>query len=274
MRSVEGEGTTIDDAIARALTSLGVGRDQVEIDILWNANRGVFGFGRRKARVRATVRARLEMAPDSRFDEDEAASSAVETAVPSRDAGAHRDRPAERSTTSVEPLSRASASPAGANGAAVDAVAILKEIVSAMRLTLSVVEVGGGGGERVLRVEGPDLAIMVGRRGEVLEALEYLVNRIAERAGGAGGRVVLDATGFREQRAAGLEEHARGLAERARTRRKPVTTSALSPNDRRALHRALESESGVVARSVGRGFYRKLVIIPEGTRRGGGKAAQ
>jgi len=63
MRSVEIEGGSIDDAIARALRALGASRDQVEIDILENATRGLLGLGRRRARVRATIRAPFILAP-------------------------------------------------------------------------------------------------------------------------------------------------------------------------------------------------------------------
>jgi spoIIIJ-associated protein len=128
------------------------------------------------------------------------------------------------------------------------------------------------GDENLLDVEGPESAATVGRRGEVLDALEYLVNRMAERAGAAA-RVVVDADGHRAKRRTNLEELAHRLAERARRRGKPVTLNTLTPGDRRVVYLALQSEKGVVARSVGQGFYRKLVITPEAGRRGGGKAA-
>lgn len=253
MRSVEGEGITIDDAIARALAALGVRRDRAEIDIIENASRGVLGIGRRKARVRATVRAPLETLMGAVAGDPEAAGAAEGRVLPS----------------APSPAPPASERSAGADGAG-----ILKVILERMQLDVSVVETGGAKDERVLRVEGPDLAAAIGRRGEVLDALEYLVNRIAERTGRVRGRFVVDAAGFRAQRKVGLEERARRLAERARLRGKPIATSPLSPGDRRVVYLALKSETGVAARSVGQGFYRKLVIIPEGGRRGGGKATQ
>jgi spoIIIJ-associated protein len=92
-----------------------------------------------------------------------------------------------------------------------------------------------------------------------------------ERRDQSAAHVALDAAGYREQRRTSLEALARRLAERVRRRRKPVTVNPMSPSDRRAVQHALASESGITVRTVGQGFYRKLMIVPEGTRGGGGK---
>lgn len=245
MRSVETTGGTIDEAIARALAALGATRDQVEIEILQSASRGVLGIRRTKARVRATMRAPLR----AWLDEEPRSEPASPVRVPA-----------------------ASASPAGAQGG-VDGASVLREILALMGIDGTVVEGQGQEGERVLDVTGPGRADVIGRRGEVLDALEYVVNRILERAGDAA-RFVLDAAGYRAERRASLAELAHRLAERARRRGKPVTLEALSPADRRTLYLALRAEGGVTARSLGQGMKRKLVIIPEGRRRGVGKAAK
>jgi spoIIIJ-associated protein len=121
-------------------------------------------------------------------------------------------------------------------------------------------------------LDGPDAAAAIGRRGEVLDALEHVVNRVAERAGVAE-RVVLDGEGYRARRRARLEDLARRLAERVRRRGKPVTIDPLSPADRRVVYAVLAAERDVGARSLGQGVYRKLMIIPGGVRRGGGTTA-
>lgn len=252
MRSVEGEGGTIDEAITRALAALGVGRDEVEVDILENASRGVLGIGRRKARVRATVRTPLQAWLTGERDAGGAAPSAAPVACPAGSALGER----------------ADAAEAGLDGAA-----LLRDILRLMAIDATVLAADGQEGAQVLRVEGPESPQVIGRRGEVLDALEYLINRIGERGGRQDRRFVLDAEGYRAKRSARLEELARRLAARARQRGKPVTLNPLSPGDRRTVYLALQSENGIAARSIGQGFYRKLVIIPGGTRRGGGKAA-
>jgi len=251
MRSVEGEGSTIDEAIARALAALGVGRDEVEIDILENASRGLLGIGRKKARVRATVR------------------SPVQGWV-TREDEVGKALPASPVAPSAESAREVCPDPAETG---VDGATVLRDVLRMMAIDAIVVSADGQKGEQVLSVEGPESSQLVGRRGEVLDALEYLINRMAECGGREGRRFLLDADGYRAKRSASLEEMARRLAERARRHGKPVTVKPLSPSDRRTVYLVLQSEHGIAARSVGQGFYRRLVIIPGRGGRGGGKAA-
>jgi spoIIIJ-associated protein len=236
MRSVESEGATIDLAIAHALTALGAHRDQVQIEILESGNRGIFGIGRRRARVRASMRPALRTLLDL-----------------SGDAGR-----------------RASAQPPPSEGTA----AVLGELLRLMGIDATVEQHDlGRPGELHLEIGGPGSRAMVGRDGEVLDAIEYILNRAAERGGRALEQVFVDAAGYRSERRAALEDLARRLAERVRLRGKAVSTSPLSPAERRIVQGVLRSEQNVTARIVGQGAHRKVVIIPEGRRRGGSDKA-
>jgi spoIIIJ-associated protein len=264
VRSVESEANTIDAAIAQALATLGVERAQARIDILEGARPGLLGLGRRKARVRATMRP-----PLSAWIDAPEAPGTSEAAKP-RPGGRDGDRREVR----VE---------------AVDAVHVLRDIVRMMELDATVTEAPETSAvpvargietmeldvtpERVLRIEGPGSTLLTARRGETLEALEHIVNRILDRAGAGDVRVVLDAGSYRVQRRTSLEAMAKRAAERVRQRGKRVTLDALAPGDRRVVYQVLHGERNVTARSVGQGFYRKVLIIPEGARRGGGKTA-
>lgn len=247
MRSVEGEGGSIDEAIARALAALGVERDRVEIEILENAKAGLFGIGRRKARVRARIRAPL--------------TTWLVQAVKSR--GAHGEPAAAAGS--------ASRARDGTGEVSGNCAALLDEILRRMGVRARITRRDGQDGEHILDVQGPDTDAVVGRRGEVIDALEYLVNRMAERVGDGTRRVVVDADGHRAKRQTAIEELVRQAAARARQRKKPVTLDPLGATDRRIAHLVLKSEAGVRGRSIGEGLYRKLVVIPEGTRRGGSK---
>lgn len=251
MRSVESEGCTIDEAIARALAALGAERDRVEIEILENARPGVLGIGRRKARVRARIRAPLEAWVS---------------------AGTETEPQAALSSSAAPAAVQAQISRRGAGEGPGDLAALLAEILRLMGIRATVLQRDGQNGERILDVQGSDSGAAVGRRGEVLDALEHLLNRVAERTGNGAGGFVLDADGHRAKRQSALEELARDSAERVRRRRKAVTLDALGPSDRRIVHLALKSEAGVRTRSVGEGLYRKLQVIPVGARRSGGKA--
>ncbi len=119
-------------------------------------------------------------------------------------------------------------------------------------------------GAIALSVVSDDGGSIIGRRGQTLDALEHLVNRIVfrdERV--TSGRISIDVEGYRERREESLRELARRLAEKARETGQIVTVNPLSPRDRRIVHLELEGHPNVSTRSEGEGLFRRLLIIPE-----------
>src|SRR5438552_5572161 len=156
MRSIESEGENIDDAIASALRTLNVERDQVAIEILNDATRGLFGFGGTKARVRATVRAPLGRPGEAEHPADD-----------SRETLARVVRPTPTTAPS-----------ASAESFAARSRTVLAELLSHLGAVVTVdVRVGDEPGVTVLEVTGDSGGLLIGRRGQTLDALEYIVNR-------------------------------------------------------------------------------------------------
>ncbi len=231
MRSIECEGATIDDAIARALAALHVERHQVEVEILENVSRGLFGIGAKPARVRATVRASLSEALESPVDVSPETSRST-----ARSADGRADRGREVLAT------------------------VLSHLVEEYRVEVAT---EGEPGLITLIVECAESGAIIGRRGQTLDALEHVLNRIVFRDEGiAAGRVVIDVEGYRQRRQESLEQLARKLAAKARETGRSVTLNPMSPRDRRIVHLTLQSDSGVTTRSEGEGHYRKLMILP------------
>lgn len=272
MRSIETEGDSIDQAIESALLALQVERDRAEIDILTDATRGLFGFGGRKARVRATVRASLW--GDSA---DEAAIGSVEV---SRGTAAHPNsggmadlrpgnsppkRPAERRTPPPAPpkaLPVESLPPSPEFQARCKDV--LGEILSRVGVSCPVeVRPADEAGTIVLEVGGDSSGLLIGRRGQTLDALEYVLNRIVGREDdGRSGRVVVDVERYRERRKEYLDALAHRLAEKTRQTGRVVTLNPMNPRERRIVHLALQDDPTVATRSQGEGYYRKVLILP------------
>lgn len=262
MEHVEVEGSTIDEAIGRALQKLGVERERVAIEILSDASRGLFGLGRRKAKVRATLRAPLRIEPDS--------------PLPDAPATAMREMPGNERRTTQQPDTRAARPTPSAKKprpeTPIDAAslekarAVLGEVVQRMGLdaTVEVSQTDDGQG---LSLKGDASGILIGRRGQTLDALEYVVNRIAVRSEEAPARISVDSENYRSRHRRSLEDLAQRMAEQARRRRKAVTLNAMSPRDRRIVHLALQGDASLTTRSTGSGFYRKLLIIPSGSTR-------
>jgi len=237
MDSVEAEGSNIDEAIDGALRSLGVTRDRVEIEILNNAVRGLFGIGSRKARVRATLRAPI--------DADHAAPVVAEPRprtpepVPSRELTAEDRHGIDRARQVLE--------------------AILRHLEVQAEVNVRDVD-----NDVLFDLTGDASGVLIGRRGQMLDALEYLLNRVAARDEGGSARIVVDSENYRARRREALEELARRMGEQAKRKQKAVTLNPMSPRDRRIVHLILQEDSSLVTKSSGKGYFRKLIIIPAG----------
>jgi spoIIIJ-associated protein len=123
-------------------------------------------------------------------------------------------------------------------------------------------------GVTILDVTGDSSGLLIGRRGQTLDALDYLINRVVARPGAdSSGRVVIDVEHYRERRREYLETLARRLGEKAKQTRRVVTLNPMSPRDRRVVHLALQDDQALATRSQGDGYYRKVLILPAAGRR-------
>lgn len=141
---------------------------------------------------------------------------------------------------------------------------VLEQLLQKMGLEAEVVKTEDE--ERVtLEVRGPETGLVIGKKGQTLDALQYLVNKIVSNHladDDEGKPIHVDAEGYRERRAETLVELAHRLAEKARKSGRPVAADPMSPADRRVIHVALAEVEGITTRSEGEGIYRHLVIIP------------
>ncbi len=153
-----------------------------------------------------------------------------------------------------------------------EAATLLREMLGKMGLTAEVVATETE--ERItLEVKGPETGLIIGKKGQTLDSLQYLVNKImSKRLGEADGKAIsVDAEGYRERRAESLVEMAHKMAEKAKRTGKPVAADPMSAADRRVIHVTLANMAGLTTRSEGEGIYRHLVVIPTGSGDGGGE---
>ena len=316
MRSVEVEGDSIDDAIRKALAELGVTRDRASIEILNDATRGILGFGGKKARVKASVRAplaetlaaiedraprrvsretppreeppvasrpgplRAPSRPTSPAPRPESAAPRVsrETKQPDRGLAPNVSRaPAPTPRPAAPPAgpSQAAASRATSSELATRSRAVLLELLSHLGIQCEVgFEPATEDAVVSLAVRGDSSALLIGKHGQTLDAIEYILNRIVIRESGSTARIEVDVEGYRARRAESLVATARRMAEKVRETGRPATVDLMNPRDRRIVHMALKDEGGVTSRSQGDGFLRKLIILPAGKRRNGPRSAR
>ncbi len=143
--------------------------------------------------------------------------------------------------------------------------AIARELLTRVVATLSLdgrVEVTESEEEVVATVSGPDLGVLIGRHGQMIDSLQYLANAMAHRSvGDERRRIVIDAAGYRARRSATLDSLARRSAEQASATGRPVALEPMSAVERRIVHEALKDDPEVETESEGAEPNRYVVVL-------------
>jgi spoIIIJ-associated protein len=150
-----------------------------------------------------------------------------------------------------------------------DAREVLGQILAHMGIQATV-ELREETDRQVLDIHGDEAGLVIGKKGQTLEALQFLVGKIVHRGGEAEAGmsrnttkpIVVDAGGYRTRREEALVELALRLGEKARTTGRTITVNPMSPHERRIIHITLDKVPGVTTRSEGEGIFRRLLIIP------------
>ena len=137
----------------------------------------------------------------------------------------------------------------------------LERIISLMSLD-SKVSGEKKGDDIVLNIEGSNTAILIGYKGRTLEALEYIVNKVVNKAAEKKVRVILDSENYRQRREESLQRLALKMGDQAKRTGKTVTMNAINPHDRRIIHLTLKGDPQVQTKSDGEGLLKRVCIIP------------
>ncbi|MBW1765449.1 MAG: protein jag [Deltaproteobacteria bacterium] len=119
-------------------------------------------------------------------------------------------------------------------------------------------------GRIILKIEGDKSGLLIGRRGKTLDALQFIVNKIVNKALERRIRVVVDSENYRQRMEESLTLLALSMGDKAKRIKKPVTTNPLNPHDRRIVHIALKEDEKLDTKSQGEGLLKKIIIIPRG----------
>ncbi|MDA1128557.1 MAG: protein jag [Chloroflexi bacterium] len=232
---------TVDEAIELALKELDVDRDEAEVEILSRGKTGFLGIGSEVARVRAR---KLSAGGASRTTPEPAATNSG---------------PAPAATAPVSPGVSAASDTAAA--AALTSVGRILEAAGVnVTRTLRAANDPETGGP-IIDLAGEDSGLLIGRRGQTLQALQFLVNMIVRKEFD-GVRVMLDVENYRQRRESSLRDMATKVAERVAQTGRGITLEPMPPADRRIIHTTLTDHPGVTTESTGEGEGRKVMVMP------------
>ncbi len=274
-------GKNVTEAIENARQKLGVGLEQLDIEIVTTGSAGIFGFARKDARIRVTVKQPVEDADDPYGVSGIFADSLVAV---KGDKKREKNEPAEKKPAPKKrvcpPVPAVSAPPADVASDNQEfkgeiqkgELALLeKELLDIVRLMgfSARVETSIQGRNVEMVLHGDDEAELVGEDGKVLDSLQYLLRKIAGRKITQAVRLNLDVGNYRTRRLAEMKALALKLAEQVKRDGKTQVIPALSPAERREVHLHLQSDSEVRSRSVGEGMFKKVLIYKPGNGKGG-----
>ncbi len=259
--AVETSARTVDEAVAQALQRLGVPREQVDVEVLNPGSPGrLLGFGAEPARVRVTPATDASGAAQATMsgagvDDGDSAPRPALTVGASGAAGAIAvtgDFPAEGGEVVPENL----------EGEAELARLMLVEMLNRMGMADASVEVAEVD-PVTLNVQGEDVADLIGRRGETLRAIQFILNLMLNKQLRRRLRVTVDVDGYRARREDLLRSMATRFATRVRETREPMQLETMPPNERRIIHMVLAEDPDVETESLGEGDARRVVIRPK-----------
>lgn len=265
MKFSEKWGDSIDAAVELALTDLNLTREEVNITVLEEPTRGFFGLGSKLAKVRVEEKA----------SEKEAAPKKEEVKKE-----APKEKPKAEKNAKAEAKKNNNRKSRGADSYAYGEVKVLGErpadlvlaedhpvktfltdVFSKMNLDINL-KVYTNADSVYVDVDGPDSGTVIGKRGQTLDAIQYLSSLVVNKGEGGYIRVVLDAEGYRQKREITLEKLADRLADKAIRSGRPVRLEPMNPYERKVIHTALQRRPEVITKSEGEEPYRRVVIEP------------
>ena len=244
----EKQGTDIDTAVELALADLKLTIDEVDVTVLEEPSRGFFGIGSKLALVRVEKKKTQEVKEPEKKEkktvEKAEKAQTQKTATPKKEEIKKEIEVKEENLVPCEDH---------------EALRFLKEVIKEMGLDLDITAKKGEN-SLYLDIQGKDSGTIIGKRGQTLDAIQYLTSLVANKESEVYTRVVVDAENYRAKREKTLEALANRLANKVVKTKRSVKLEPMNPYERKVIHAALHDHPKVVTRSEGQDPYRRVVI--------------
>lgn len=228
---IEATGKTIEEAIESGLKELGKDISEVETEVLVQPSSGILGFGKKEAKVRLTV-------IEKQVEEVPVEAIQVEEVSVESDEGENRND-AEKVAADAKEFLNTILEKMGIS-------AVIEKMIKADRITL--------------HIHGDDLGVLIGKHGQTLDALQYIINLKANKGKENRFFIMLDVENYRARREETLKNLAHRLASRVKRNRNKVVLEPMNGFERKIIHVALQDTEHVRTESEGQDPYRHVVI--------------
>ena len=265
---------TLDDAITDALVQLGVTSDQLDYEVIEKGSAGFLGIGVKQAVIKARKKVEEPEVKEEPVKEEKKGTEPV------KDHAGHTEKPAKEkkhknkhkkeekpAEVKEEPVKEEKEARKEIQLGKVEDQTIeacekfVADVMQAMGMEdVKVTSCVDEEGALSINMEGPNMGILIGKRGQTLDSLQYLTNRVANKMQDGYVRVKLDTEDYRRRRKETLENLAKNIAGKVKRTRRTVVLEPMNPYERRIIHSALQSDPAVTTHSEGEEPYRKVVV--------------
>jgi spoIIIJ-associated protein len=248
--TLEVEAKNVEQAVALACEKLDIAKDELKYNVISHGSTGIFGLGRtKKAKIRVIL---PKGAPPSEPGDPESMDLS--------DAG---ERQNHVQNLIQETFQTPQASDAGGEDPTALGLDVLQRIVDSITSDAKITVDASQPQCVRYNINGGHSAVLIGKHGQTLEAIQSLVEKIVNKHNEGRIRVQVDVEGYLENRKQQLIRQAERLAGKCKKIRKPVTVGFMNAHDRRIVHLALKDDRQVKTRSTGDGAFKKLMIFPQ-----------
>ena len=267
--SIRVSAKTVDDAITEALIQLGVTSDRLEYEVIEKGSAGFLGIGMKQA----VIEARRKPEPKEEKVEEpvveepvKAEPKKVEAVQPQKAAEKKADEPKKAAfekavEKEVKEEVKKETKLVEVQPQTIKAVEdFLKNTMKAMDMEVELKTEIDQDGALCVDMSGEHMGILIGKRGQTLDSLQYLANRVANKHQEGYVRVKLDTENYRARREETLRHLAKNIAHKVKRNRRPLALEPMNPYERRIIHSALQSDPYVMTHSEGEEPFRKVVI--------------
>ena len=257
-KTLEIEDKSIDDAIEKACRDFGVPREKLNIEIISESTGGFLGVLSKKAKIKASL---LSFDMDFNLTDDPQPKIETRKKIEPRIMPQAQPAPASQAAIATPTASTSSFSSEAVSELASPAKELLAGILTRMSFECQI-SVKETPEKIILNIEGDESGLLIGRRGQNLDALQYILNKAINKSDNDRKMISVDSETYRKRREESLLELAQRVREKVKNTQKPVSLAHMNAHDRRIIHLALQEDESLTTKSRGEGEYRKIVVLP------------
>ena len=260
--SIRVSAKTVDDAITEALIQLGVTSDRLEYEVIEKGSAGFLGIGMKQAVIEARRKPEPVVEEPVRVEPKKVEAVQPQKAAAEKKADEPQKAAFEKAVEKeVKEEVKKETKLVEVQPQTIKAVEdFLKNTMKAMDMEVELKTEIDQDGALCVDMSGEHMGILIGKRGQTLDSLQYLANRVANKHQEGYVRVKLDTENYRARREETLRHLAKNIAHKVKRNRRPVALEPMNPYERRIIHSALQSDPYVMTHSEGEEPFRKVVI--------------